>query len=1040
MFHKHQTIPFLGLLLMATSPAGATAAESIATQINPLSADTMELSWETTPGNLYLLEVSDDLLDWSEVEGYPAEASGLKDTFNVPAGEAPRFFRVLETPAPLPLLNRQSGISVGLSGRNGLDWVVEHSFHDAAIADQVIYLRSDVEISLYHNENNSLMNRGVGLPAILGADGPDGIPDSGDEGNIHWKIDRDLQNHRYTGATSIPDWAPRFEDPFTFDTLTYDGSLPVLGTTGDNGLEWGVSPKASTERFAYGQRDAYGNEWHTLTYWDDDEPVYAAAGKNPGRQAASDGHWVYLCVNPVTPALQFKAPAPDEKFYTTPIKTYHVPKTWEQTTYLTEGVEIRFFNLSSDSRVEYRVNGGAWKQFGGSPLVAGNVVPADDTPVILEYRNGSDGPVARRELVLNPATPAPGEAHGYLLWADDAAKEVVIDRLKSVQPFARSFDILKGEHYQGLNATFPDARGGWRSGAGMASTSLNNAFLATIEGVEKQPRAAAAAKERLLRMARLEPVGFEQDINQSTPAKDYLNELSQTIQQFADAGVAYDLLAAIYRESDHPEGMTAIEEYRIRDGLAEIAKTVLQIRANTSFTIGGGDTHWGHGYEQMLGVIAAAMPSYKTPYFGVSGADFSSVNDLVDDDGKYWNPFPDQGVTWWEAAVDPLMDTPGHPNVRSPLRAEALLTDNGFWTGPNDYKADGDRYFTGPTGRRLVGLNHTGMANAEGRVELVEMDGYEAPFVTLTHVLDHLRRIRGDNSRQTSVTHYIRRRQVSGYHPLAWDPASKTYEVQPARVAGSLCAFNNQYEAASLPSVKARMSQFLTEVRRFYNFESGSYPDFIDNDRKALFNPYVLALLWDPSTIQAHQPEPNHPPIIKPLLKHVVHPGDLILKQLIIMDPDDDALTVTVSNLPAGASYDSSSRTISWIPGPSDAGVHIATVAADDGLAATVAHFPMIVKADAPAGPVPSAPTNAQAELIGNDALLTWSHPAGVDIACYIVWRDGIPATILSPEITTWTDVALPDRSHTRYHISLLSSVGAESSAAVASPGYLATN
>jgi hypothetical protein len=641
--------------------------------------------------------------------------------------------------------------------------------------------------------------------------------------------------------------------------------------------------------------------------------------------------------------------------------------------------------------------------------------------------------------VLDPTTPASEEVHGNLLWANSAERDVVIDKVKNVQPFKQSYNTFKSDFYQNLDTEYTDVRAGWRSGAAMASSSLSNAFLANVEGSVFGINAARIAKERLLRMARLEPVGFERDINSATPSKDYLNELSQTIQQFADAAVAYDLLAASFREGDHVEGMTPIEELRIRDGLAEIAKTILQVRANNSFTIGGGDTHWAHGYELALGIIAAAMPTYKTPYFGVSGADFATLNDLSDGDGKYWNPFPDQGITWWAAATDPFVETPGHPNVKAPLRAEALLTDNGYWTGPNDFQADGDRYFAGPVNRRLVDVKSLGMANAEGRVELVEMAGYESPFVARTHVLDFIRRIRGDDTRQNSVTQYIRRRLMQGYVPVRWDSVEKIYQAQAPRAIGSIYAFNNHYEAASLPSASAIMGQLISDVNRYYGHESGTAPSYINDDRKSFYNAYALALCWAPDTITAHQPEAvNHAPIIKPLLKHVVRPGERIFKELIIMDPDDDALTISVTDLPPGASYDNSLRTIEWTPLVEDEGVHLATVTASDGVVTTTAHFPMIVKADAPAGPVPSSPLNATAILNGNDVTLTWSAPGDVTVAQYIVWRDGIPAVVLPGTTTTWTDLDLPARTHTRYHISLLATTGAESNSTIASPGYLA--
>ena len=128
-------------------------------------------------------------------------------------------------------------------------------------------------------------------------------------------------------------------------------------------------------------------------------------------------------------------------------------------------------------------------------------------------------------------------------------------------------------------------------------------------------------------------------------------------------------------------------------------------------------------------------------------------------------------------------------------------------------------------------------------------------------------------------------------------------------------------------------------------------------------NAYPLAMCLDPTQLAAHQAEPNHAPIIKPLFKHVVRPGEEIRKDILVTDPDCDTLTVTVQNLPTGAVYDQPNRRITWTPGAGDAGVHMATVSATDGQATTTRPFPMIVKADAPAGPIPAGPSNLTAAL-----------------------------------------------------------------------------
>jgi len=948
-------------------------------------------------------------------------------------------FAVGDPVSPRALTNRKAGIDVSLSGTNGTDWVVEHTYHDTAIADQLIYLKSNVNISLAHNVRNSIMKRdSTVLPPVIGIDGYDGMPDSGDEGDIHYKIDRDMQCHLYTTKSgSIPSWAPIYSAPFNFDTLTYDGMLAVLGTVGDNGADWGSTPRGSTERFGYGQNDAAGNEWHTLTYWDDDQPVYDSVSEDSHRQGASDGHWVYMCVNPITPVIQFNASG-SEQYYTTPLKTYHVPKTWEQTTYLTSGVQIAFINLTNGDPVYWRVDGGEWQEFGSNNLVASEIFTTEDAPSLLEVKAGTAGTVLGRNIIMNPSFPGPNETHGYLLWADETERQAVIYKLANLQPFKISYSsYFLGDWYQQTGQVFEDTRDGWRAGATQASLALSNAFAVAIDGPTVRASFAAVCKKRLLRAARLEAVGVEDDINRATPSKDYLNELGQTLQQFADAGVAYDMLAAHYRDTQDPDGMTPIEEIRIRDGLAEIAKTILQVRANWSYTSGAGDTHWAHGYELAFGIIASAMPTYKTPYFGVSGGDMTTINDLADGNGKYWNPFPDQGVTWYGCATDAGIDTPGHPNVRAPLRSEFQMSDDGYWMGPNNLVGDGDRYVTGPLGSRLVDVKYGGLANAENRVELIEMGGYESPFVDRIHVLDFIRRLKG-HTNQLCVTNYIRRRLVAGYIPLSWDSGSKTYSKQEPRAIGSMCAFNNHYEAAPLQSSIDLMTNLLTNINRYYGIEPGSYPPSTEQDRKALYNAYILALCADPGQLNPLGMWPNYAPIIKPTYKHVVKPGEQIYKQIIAMDPDDDLLTVSVSNLPGGALYDSPTRTITWTPGTGDAGVYMVTITADDGTTTTSRPFPIIVKPDAGSGPIPSGPTSVNAMLgPDNEVILFWNAPGGVDVAYYVIYRDGSLHDVVDGSQTSYIDSDVPTGSHTRYHLALYATSGAESSAAAADPAII---
>jgi hypothetical protein len=144
-----------------------------------------------------------------------------------------------------------------------------------------------------------------------------------------------------------------------------------------------------------------------------------------------------------------------------------------------------------------------------------------------------------------------------LLWPIDHIRQTQISKIKNMEPFASSYSAMKQSGTRAI-LDFSLTRGGWRDGASQASNALDYAFYAFVEGVDQETESAVWAKIALLHLARLEPVGNEVDVNRATPSKDYLNELSQTIQLFGDAGIAYDMLAATFRANQHPQGMTPI--------------------------------------------------------------------------------------------------------------------------------------------------------------------------------------------------------------------------------------------------------------------------------------------------------------------------------------------------------------------------------------------------------------------------------------------------------------------------------------------------
>lgn len=956
------------------------------------------------------------------------------------------FFSAAAAPV-VELSNHQSGISLSLSGDNGRDWAVEQTYYDATVADLVLYVKEKVQFSLAHNENNTVVNINMpGRNRLIGVNGQDGKPDSGDEGIIHYKIDRDLQAHGYVGPDKVPDWAPTFKTPFSFSSLTYDGSTKVLSSIGDNGGEWGKTPCGTKNRFYYGAKDTFGNEWHSLSYWDDDCELLSRLKVDVHRQGASDGHFVAICVNPLTPVLQFSAGG-DEQYYTTPLKVYNAPVIWEQTTYLTKGVKINFLNLSDSEPVFYRVDSGEFQKFSGQPVTAGNLFQGDNSAHVLEAKSGEKGVVYKRGIVFAPSYPAPSEKHGYMLWKNEEDRQETVNKLQSVEPFKKSYSEYGNANYQGSTASFGDAREGWCEGADGAGRILANAFVAAVEGVDIRLESAKLAKTRLLRVARLQPVGAIENTQTHTPAKDFLDELGQTLVRYGAAGAGYDLLAGCFRQSQHPDGMTPIEEIRIRDGLAKIAHALIsQTRENYDFSIGGGSTHWSLGFEIAAGTIALAMPTYKSAYYGVSGADRNSVNDFPGVGGKLWNPYPDQRVTWYQVATDPFLPCPGWPNARTPFRAEFLLSDDGWWTGPNDLLGDGNRFTKdkGHTTQRLVDVLHGGLANAECQVELVEMAGYENPFVADIYAFDAMRKIKGDTTSPLCTSNYIQRRLMGGVVRMKWNKDLKQYSAGSPDPSTAIYAFNKYNDYAGLPAAKRQIRTFLKNLNLYYQVETGELDGALkkriyETDRKLMFSAYALALCADPAALPDVKSLPPRKPIIKPLYQYVVRPGSHIIKEIIAFDLNGEPLELSVENLPKGATFDRNLRKIEWTPTTADEGVHLLSVTARNSAGSTVRPFPVIVKADAGEGPIPAVPESFSAVLgSGNTSIdLSWTPPSNSDeIDSYVLYRDGILFAALPAGTTSYRDTEfVSPGSHTRYHLAYFNKLGAESGAIEANKG-----
>lgn len=573
------------------------------------------------------------------------------------------------------LTNYRSGISLVIQGRHGQDYVVERFYHDPLIDDHgVIHIRSGVKLALEHNERNTWVSQTRPPFRECGVDGPDGKPGSGDEGQIRYKVDRDQQLgiswSNLRGKTPNP-MQPAYTAPFSWSELEFEPGVKVLGNIGPKpGAAMGPG-------FYYrGLKDAWGDEWHTLTVADDD-----AAFQDNTRKQSTDGKIFLFVIDPKTPCLSLRTRTPQAQFYTTPAKTYFLPRLHEQTTYLTDGVEVVLTSLVDDGgALSYRLDGGPTKAY-TTPLRSEDLT---DGRHVLECWIGS-GPRKTRTIVKNPPHPSRSETHPRLLWADQAELDGIKARLQR-EPYKGLWDACHGDKaaQAGIDKTLGRGGRGWVGGA------MVNALVAHFDGVQaKAPNAtqsyAAYAKRVLLdNKLNLDPVGFELAHHADpipTPEWNYFGYW--VVNEVFDLAFAYDLLIGSYRSDQTPGGITPIEDLKIRDGLAHwIAVQLLDLRGcegsnerERQPAAGSGDGMWDTARLCGAAAAAMAMPAYDTAYYGTSGFDNTTRARHTD------VPFVGQAFTWKELFIDADQPVAATPKLRrrfNPFDGGLIKADGNF--------------------------------------------------------------------------------------------------------------------------------------------------------------------------------------------------------------------------------------------------------------------------------------------------------------------------------------------------------------------------
>lgn len=575
----------------------------------------------------------------------------------------------------MPITNYKSGIDVvwgvGDESDEGVAYAEEYFYHDKLIDDhKVIWIRDDTPIRMATNARNVAfaVQSNTGILQTIGVNGLDGILDSGDEGVIRYKIDRDRQYYwkwaDNWARTETAKVLPAYTAPFTLASQTFEPGVPVVGAVGFKTTNYADR----VNNYCRGILDSVGDEWHVISYaHDSSEFLRLRTPMVDQRDYADDGKTVLLVVNPKTPCLSV-AVTGDAQFFTSRPKAYWTPKICDQTTFLlprTGSVSLLLRNIYG-APISYRINGGSTVDVGLAYVSLTDAAFSNGSNTLEYWYTATPAVKRTRTIVKNPTHPSLAEPHGYFLFGDASGYATALSRITRA-PYLSTYTIYKTRRDTNGQQDFDSSAGLGKRWAGSwnlhgFNSSLRNAFVAKVEGFSythpSSPKSFGRyAIEMLLDNARtIDPLGFEMSHTADAIPSRELHRIGYYDCVPSEESIfAYDLIAANFRSDQVAGGLTPIEDFFIRDVLAGFVYEAMQWSADNCII--GEPQMWGGARMATAAYMAMIMPEYSTPYYGTSG--FGTVQTTYP-----LCPYQDDQYTWKQALFDDTATRKSFPNFK----------------------------------------------------------------------------------------------------------------------------------------------------------------------------------------------------------------------------------------------------------------------------------------------------------------------------------------------------------------------------------------